>query len=122
MQFVGTKGGYGNTVVIAHSGGVTTLYGHLSRFARGLSPGDRVQQGQLVGKIGMSGLSTGPHLHYEYRVNGVHRDPAKVTMPKAEPIPAQLRQDFLDKTAILLTRLDSGMAAQKSLHADAAAR
>jgi murein DD-endopeptidase MepM/ murein hydrolase activator NlpD len=106
VQFVGIKGGYGNVVVIAHSGGITTLYGHLSRFSRGLSVGDRVQQGQLIGRVGMSGLATGPHLHYEYRLNGAHRDPARVTMPKAEPIPARLRADFLAKTSSLLAALD----------------
>lgn len=105
VQFVGTKGGYGNVVIVAHAGGVTTLYGHLSRFAKGLSVGDRVQQGELIGRVGMSGLATGPHLHYEYRVHGVHRDPARVTMPKAEPIPAELRADFLAKTRPLLAAL-----------------
>jgi murein DD-endopeptidase MepM/ murein hydrolase activator NlpD len=106
VQFVGIKGGYGNVVVVAHSGGITTLYGHLSRFARGLSVGDHLQQGQLIGRVGMSGLATGPHLHYEYRLNGIHRDPARVTMPKAEPIPAQLRADFLARSGSLLAALD----------------
>lgn len=107
VHFVGVKGGYGNVVVVAHAGGVTTLYGHLSRFAPGLSVGDHVQQGQLLGRVGMSGLATGPHLHYEYRVNGVHRDPAKATLPKAEPIPPELRQDFLARTSSLLANLDA---------------
>jgi murein DD-endopeptidase MepM/ murein hydrolase activator NlpD len=102
----GRNGGYGNVIVLAHSGGVTTLYGHMSRFAKGLSVGDRVQQGQVIGYVGMTGLATGPHVHYEYRINGVHKDPARVTMPKADPIPASLMADFKAQTAPLLARLD----------------
>jgi murein DD-endopeptidase MepM/ murein hydrolase activator NlpD len=117
VQFVGVKGGYGNVVIVAHSGGATTLYGHLSRFAPKLSVGDRVQQGQLIGRVGMSGLATGPHLHYEFRVNGVHRDPAKATMPRSEPIPAELRQDFLARTAVLLGHLDANRPGSRNLQA-----
>ena len=102
----GRNGGYGNAVVIAHSGGITTLYGHMSRFAKGLKVGDRVQQGQVIGYVGMTGLASGPHVHYEYRVNGVHKNPAKVTVPKADPIPASLMADFKAQTAPLLARLD----------------
>lgn len=103
----GRSGGYGNVVVLAHSGGVTTLYGHMSRFAKGLSVGDRVSQGQVIGYVGMTGLATGPHVHYEYRVNGVHKNPAKVTVAKADPIPASLMADFKAQTAPLLARLDA---------------
>jgi murein DD-endopeptidase MepM/ murein hydrolase activator NlpD len=102
----GRNGGYGNVVVLAHGKGVTTLYGHMSRFARGLSVGDRVAQGQVIGYVGMTGLATGPHVHYEYRVNGVHKNPARVTVPKADPIPASLMADFKAQTAPLLARLD----------------
>jgi murein DD-endopeptidase MepM/ murein hydrolase activator NlpD len=101
----GRNGGYGNAIVLAHSNGVTTLYGHMSRFARGLSIGDRVQQGQVIGYVGMTGLASGPHVHYEYRVNGVHKNPAKVTIAKADPIPAKLMDDFKAQTAPLLARL-----------------
>jgi len=107
VSFRGVKGGYGNAVILAHSGGVTTLYGHMSRYARGLSVGDKVRQGEVIGYVGMTGLATGPHLHYEYRVNGVHRNPATVPLPKAESIPADLRADFEAKTALLLAQLDS---------------
>lgn len=103
----GTSGGYGNVVVVAHGSGVTTLYGHLSRFARGVSVGDRVAQGEVIGYVGRSGLATGPHLHYEYRVNGVHQNPAKVTLPKADPIPERLMADFRSRTAPLLAELDA---------------
>ena len=81
----GRNGGYGNVVVLAHNNGITTLYGHMSRFAKGLEVGDRVQQGQVIGYVGMTGLATGPHVHYEYRVNGVHKNPAKVTVAEGGP-------------------------------------
>jgi murein DD-endopeptidase MepM/ murein hydrolase activator NlpD len=103
----GRNGGYGNAVVLAHSGGITTLYGHMSRFAKGQKVGDRVQQGQVIGYVGMTGLASGPHVHYEYRVNGMHKNPARVTMPKADPIPASLMADFKAQTTPLLARLDA---------------
>ena len=105
--FRGVKGGYGNAVILAHAGSVTTLYGHMSRFVRGLRVGDKVKQGEVIGYVGMTGLATGPHLHYEYRVNGVHRNPATIPLPKAESIPANLRADFEAKSAPLLARLDA---------------
>jgi len=89
VAFVGVKGGYGNVIEIIHPGGVRTVYGHLSRFSRGLRAGTVVEQGRVIGHVGMTGLATGPHLHYEYLQNGVHKDPQKVPLPKAEPIPAQ---------------------------------
>ncbi len=82
----------------------------MSRFAREVGVGDRVAQGEVVGYVGMTGLATGPHVHYEYRVNGVHKNPARVTMPKADPIPANLMEDFRAKTAPLLARLDAPAA------------
>jgi len=106
----GVKGGYGNVVVLAHSNGITTLYAHLSRYARGLVVGDRVAQGEVIGYVGRTGLATAPHVHYEYRVNGVHKNPAKVTIAKADPIPAKLMDDFRLKTAPLLARLDPPVA------------
>jgi murein DD-endopeptidase MepM/ murein hydrolase activator NlpD len=106
----GRNGGYGNVVVLAHSNGITTLYGHMSRFAKGLSVGDHVSQGQVIGYVGMTGLATGPHVHYEYRVNGVHKNPARVTVPKADPIPSSLMADFKAQTAPLLARLEAAPA------------
>ena len=105
--FRGVKGGYGNVVELSHSNGITTLYAHMSRFAREVGVGDRVAQGEVIGYVGMTGLATGPHVHYEYQVNGVYKNPARVTMPKADPIPAGLMEDFLVKTAPLLARLDA---------------
>jgi murein DD-endopeptidase MepM/ murein hydrolase activator NlpD len=102
----GRNGGYGNAVVIAHKNGITTLYGHMSRFAKGQQVGDSVSQGEVIGYVGMTGLASGPHVHYEYRVNGVHKNPARVTVPKADPIPASQMADFKAQTEPLLARLD----------------
>lgn len=107
VRFVGWKGGYGKVIEIDHAGQVRTLYGHLSRFARGLDRGDRVRQGQVIGHVGMTGLATGPHLHYEYLHRGVHKDPQKVPLPKAAPVPATLLADFRTRTAPLLAALDA---------------
>jgi murein DD-endopeptidase MepM/ murein hydrolase activator NlpD len=103
----GTKGGYGKTVVLKHGGRYTTLYGHMSNYANGHSVGDRVKQGEIIGYVGSTGLSTGPHLHYEFRVNGVHRNPRTVDLPEAEPIAERYRADFERTTAALITRLDT---------------
>lgn len=108
--FRGSKGGYGNVVELSHSHGITTLYAHMSRFARDVGIGDRVAQGEVIGYVGMTGLATGPHVHYEYRVNGVYRNPARVTVPKADPIPANLMEDFRAKTTPLLADLDAPAA------------
>lgn len=107
VEFAGRKGGYGNTVVLAHSGAYTTLYAHLSRFARGLKPGQRVRQGQLIGYVGKSGLATGPHLHYEFRVNGVHKDPVRVELPNGTPISHENMPRFKAATTDWLVQLAS---------------
>lgn len=106
IKFAGSRGGYGNVVELQHGGVYSTLYAHMSRFARGIRTGQRVRQGQTIGYVGKSGLATGPHLHYEFRVNGVHRDPLTVPLPKAEPLPPQHMPDFREKVAPLLARLD----------------
>jgi murein DD-endopeptidase MepM/ murein hydrolase activator NlpD len=94
VDFVGQKGGYGNVIVLKHENGVSTVYGHLSRFADGLHKGEKVAQGDLIGYVGMTGLATGPHLHYEFMVNGEHRDPMTVALPKADPITGQDKVAF----------------------------
>ncbi|MGD2082814.1 MAG: peptidoglycan DD-metalloendopeptidase family protein [Chromatiales bacterium] len=104
---VGRKGGYGKAVMIQHGQQYTTLYGHLNGYRRGIKQGSRVKQGQIIGYVGMTGLATGPHLHYEFRVNGVHRDPLTVKLPEAEPIAARYRADFERKAAPLVARLDT---------------
>ncbi len=103
----GRKGGYGNTVIIQHGGNITTLYAHMSKYARGQRVGSRVRQGQVIGYVGQSGLASGPHLHYEYRVNGVHRNPRTVKLPEANPVDPALREDFLQATAPLVAELDA---------------
>jgi murein DD-endopeptidase MepM/ murein hydrolase activator NlpD len=106
VHFRGRQGGYGNAIMIEHGGGITTVYGHLSRFAKGVGQGTRVQQGQVIGYVGMTGLANGPHLHYEYRVNGVQRNPQTVKLGDARPIADELRADFTARTAPLLAELD----------------
>jgi murein DD-endopeptidase MepM/ murein hydrolase activator NlpD len=107
IAFAGERGGYGNEIEIDHSRGIVTVYGHLSRFASGIRSGRHVQQGDVIGYVGMTGLATGPHLHYEYRVNGVHQNPATVRLPDAVPIEGELRTDFLAKTRPLLSALQA---------------
>jgi murein DD-endopeptidase MepM/ murein hydrolase activator NlpD len=104
--FRGKKGGYGNAVILQHGGNITTLYGHLSNFNRQARNGSRVIQGQVIGYVGQTGLASGPHLHYEYRKNGVHKNPRTVPLPKAEPIDPALKADFLRTAAPLINRLD----------------
>ncbi|MCW8828525.1 MAG: peptidoglycan DD-metalloendopeptidase family protein [Gammaproteobacteria bacterium] len=104
--FRGVKGGYGRTVVLQHGGSITTLYAHLSNFRRGVGNGSRVKQGQVIGYVGQSGLATGPHLHYEFRINGAHRNPLTVKLPDAEPLPAKYREEFAQQSGQLLAQLD----------------
>jgi murein DD-endopeptidase MepM/ murein hydrolase activator NlpD len=106
VDFIGYKGGYGKTIVLRHGAVYTTLYAHMSRFARGLRRGQRVSQGQTIGYIGSTGLATGPHLHYEFRVRGVHRNPLRVKLPTAAPIEKEFKQDFILNTRDLVARLD----------------
>jgi len=105
--FVGRKGGYGNAIVLQHGARYSTLYGHLSHFARGLHRGKHVHQGQVIGYVGMTGLATGPHLHYEFRIDGVHRNPLKVKFPDAAPIAARYKQDFIIASRRFLAQLDA---------------
>jgi murein DD-endopeptidase MepM/ murein hydrolase activator NlpD len=106
VRFAGVKGGYGNLVEIEHGHGITTVYGHLSRFAHGTHAGARVAQGTVIAYVGMTGLATGPHLHYEYRVNGVFKNPQTVVLPPAAPIEAAWRADFDRQSAPPLATLD----------------
>jgi len=105
ISFVGTQRGYGRTVIVDHGNGITTLYAHMSRFA-GRRNGSRVRQGDIIGYVGSSGLASGPHLHYEFRVKGVHRDPLKVTFPKPEPLPKAELARFHSQTGPWLARLE----------------
>ena len=106
IRYAGPKGGYGNVVEIEHTRSIVTVYGHLSRFAKGTHVGAHVNQGEVIAYVGMTGLATGPHLHYEYRVNGVFKNPQTVSLPDAEPIDARWRPDFQARTAPLLAQLE----------------
>ena len=101
----GPAGGYGNLIELRHLHGIVTRYGHLSRFASGIRRGVRVTQGQTIGYVGATGLATGPHLHYEFRVNGVARDPRRVNLGNGEPVPAGDRADFHVEQATLAAQL-----------------
>jgi murein DD-endopeptidase MepM/ murein hydrolase activator NlpD len=105
VAFAGQQGGYGNIVILQHAGGVTTVYGHLSRFAPGLRKGQRISQGDIIGHVGMSGLASGPHLHYEFRVNGQHRDPLKVALPNTSTITTVNQAALKQQAAPLLAQL-----------------
>jgi murein DD-endopeptidase MepM/ murein hydrolase activator NlpD len=106
VRFVGRQGGYGNVIELEHGSGVVTVYGHLSRFASQIKRGQRVALGGVIGYVGSTGLATGPHLHYEYRVRGVHKNPQTVPLPDAAPIPETERESFLTATADLMNMLD----------------
>jgi len=104
--FRGRKGGYGNAIILQHGGNITTLYGHISKFANASRLSKRVKQGQTIAYVGSTGLATAAHLHYEYRLNGVHRNPRTVKLPQASPIKDEYRQDFLTAAAPILEELD----------------
>ncbi len=102
----GRKGGYGRVVIVQHGQRYSTLYAHLSRYKRGQHRGSHVKQGQIIGYVGQSGLATGPHLHYEFRINGVHHNPLTVKLPDAAPLPRAQIAAFKEKTSPLLAQLD----------------
>ncbi len=101
----GSKGGYGRTVIVEHAGKYTTLYAHLSKYSKRAKRGTRVKQGQVIGYVGKSGLATGPHLHYEFRVHGRHRDPLRVKLPKSLSLPKSEIASFRKAADPLLTQL-----------------
>lgn len=105
IRFRGVRGGYGNLLEIEHGAGVVTVYGHLSRFASSARRGARVRQGQTVAFVGMTGLATGPHLHYEYRLNGRYLDPQRVKLPDSTPIAPELQAEFARQGAPRLAAL-----------------
>jgi len=115
VEFAGRQGGYGNFVVLRHYGGITTAYAHLSGIAGGLHRGSHVAQGDVVGTVGATGWATGPHLHYEFRVNNQHRNPLTVAMPAAEPVPPHRMGAFRAAAGPLAAQLE--MLAQTSLAA-----
>ncbi len=106
IEFAGWKSGYGKTVIINHGQGRSTLYGHLSAFGK-YKRGQSVSQGVIIGRVGSTGLATGPHLHYEFRVGGKQVNPLKVTMPKPEPLRGGALAKFRAATAPAVAMMDA---------------
>ena len=106
VVFKGRKGGYGRTVIIQHGGRYSTLYAHMSSYRRGVHVGKRVKQGQIVGYVGSSGRATGPHLHYEFRVNGAHRNPLTVKLPSAKPINKEYKSTFVQHAQVMISQIE----------------
>ena len=106
VVFKGRKGGYGNVLIIQHRNGIRTLYGHLSKFAKGIHRGKNVEQSDIIGYVGMTGLATGPHLHYEFLLNGVHRDPMKVALPTSVPLDAKYKEEFKAETSKYMAKIE----------------
>ena len=107
VRYFGRNGSYGRFIRLDHGFGLETAYGHLRRYALSLRRQARVRRGEVIGYVGSSGLATGPHLHYEFLVNGTHRNPRTIELPKAEPIAADEREQFLVTTNPVLTTLAS---------------
>lgn len=105
IEFIGTKGGYGKTIILKHDERYTTLYGHMSGFQKNLRQGSQVRQGDVIGYVGMTGMATGPHLHYEFRIDGEHVDPVTVELPR--PMLMATTEDFHRQTAPLIAQLDA---------------
>lgn len=114
--FKGTKGGYGRVVIIQHGSRYQTLYAHMNGFKRGIHVGKHVKQGQTIGFVGSSGRATGPHLHYEFRVNGSHRNPLTVQLPNASPINTAFKSDFTAHATRILSQLDTYKPTQIALN------
>lgn len=108
----GVKSGYGNAVILQHGGNITTLYAHMSKFDSKATVGARVRQGQTIGYVGATGLATANHLHYEYRINGAHRNPRTVDLPQASPIADKYRTQFLAASAVILEELEQFKSTQ----------
>ncbi|MEQ8428779.1 MAG: peptidoglycan DD-metalloendopeptidase family protein [Gammaproteobacteria bacterium] len=106
VMHAGRKGGYGKTIILRHGGNYSTVYAHLHKYANGVRNGRRVKQGQIIGYVGSSGLATGPHLHYEFRINGVHRNPLTVDLPHVESISKKELPVFQQAITPMLAELD----------------
>ncbi|MBB2496699.1 peptidoglycan DD-metalloendopeptidase family protein [Aquipseudomonas ullengensis] len=116
ILLAGRRGGYGNAVIIQHGNSYRTLYGHMQGFAKGIRTGGMVKQGQIIGYIGTTGLSTGPHLHYEFQVNGKHVDPLSQKLPMADPIARNEKQRFMQLSQPLMARMDQEKATQLAMN------
>ncbi|MDY0328055.1 MAG: peptidoglycan DD-metalloendopeptidase family protein [Arcobacteraceae bacterium] len=112
VVFVGTKGGYGKTIEIQHSNGYKTLYAHLNGFAKGIRSGKSVKQGDLIGYVGSTGASTGPHLHFGVYLHGRAIDPIKVINSSRRELPANEKKVFLAKAKILTQEIENAITLQ----------
>lgn len=106
VKFAGNKKGYGRTIILRHGDQYETLYAHLNHFKKGLRSGSRVNQGEVIGYVGKSGWTTGPHLHYEFRINGQHKNPLTVELPKSSPIEKKYRDQFQQSAQRWVAALD----------------
>ena len=106
IESIGSQGGYGNVVVMRHNSGITTWYAHMSAFARSLTRGTRVSQGDIIGYVGQTGWATGPHLHYEFRINDRFRNPLTISLPTSQPIQGSRLPRFLDYAQPYTARID----------------
>lgn len=104
---IGRHNGYGNMIEIKHDKTYSTLYGHMLRFAKGLSKGSRIKRGQVIGYVGQTGLATGPHCHYELHVHNQPRNPTTTYLPTASPVPAREMAQFKAKVRNVFARLKS---------------
>lgn len=107
ISIANTQRGYGKVIEIQHGSTYSTLYAHLNGFAPSIKQGTTVKQGQVIGYVGMTGLATGPHLHYEFRVNDIHKDPLTVELPNASPIHAKHKPQFLAHVSDVLEQLSN---------------
>lgn len=107
ITFMGTKGGYGKAIEVTHGNKYSTFYAHLSRFHKHIKNGSFVKQGQIIGYVGKTGLASGPHLHYEFRINGVHHNPLTVALPGASPIASKNKTAFASHAKNLFHMLDT---------------
>jgi murein DD-endopeptidase MepM/ murein hydrolase activator NlpD len=106
VSFVGKQGGYGNLVVLNHQSPYSTAYGHLSAYGKGIKRGSKIRQGQVIGYVGATGLATGPHLHYEFRVNGEQRNPLAMKLPTSYPLDNRAKAQFAAYAQPLAARLN----------------
>ena len=117
VVFAGIQNGYGNTIQLQHDGVYSTLYAHLSSFSERLRGGMQVMQGEIIGFVGQTGWATGPHLHYEFRVNNEQRDPETLALPHGEALVGAQKAAFLGQVAPALTQLSIADAAPGRLAA-----
>jgi len=106
VSFIGRYGGYGKFIVLKHRDNISTAYGHLNTFAPGLSVGETVRQGEIIGEVGVTGRTTGPHLHYEFRINDIAQNPMTAALPNPEPLKGKELARFRENTRMQLARLE----------------